>query len=328
MAGQVADGVHVHPLNTPTYLRETVLPELEAGAARSGRSVDDLEVIVPAFLCRRRHRGGAARLAGDGPGPGRLLRVDAQLRLHLRAARPRGHDRADPRAPAGRRRGRHGGGDRRRPAGELRDDGHLGRHRRRDRGQVRRHGHPGRQLLHRVRCGAQPRGVRALGRARPAGRPPSTDAGPQASATEQPAPGLLGPARARPAPRPPARRRARRTSSSSPPSSGGGRRTRGWIGAMSTSSTVASSAASASASRKASSSSGASCRRRRAGAACSRRRAVGALEERGEPVLHRVDVGGRRRRGPAAARGRARAGASGRDRPAGRTRSVQAEPLQ
>ena len=50
MAGHVADGVHVHPLNTTTYLRDTVLPELAAGAARSGRSVDDLEVIVPAFL--------------------------------------------------------------------------------------------------------------------------------------------------------------------------------------------------------------------------------------------------------------------------------------
>jgi len=51
MVGQVADGVHVHPLNHTTYLRETVLLELGAGAARSGRSVDDLEVIVPAFLC-------------------------------------------------------------------------------------------------------------------------------------------------------------------------------------------------------------------------------------------------------------------------------------
>ena len=35
MAGEVADGVHIHPLNTPTYLRETVLPNLEAGTARS-----------------------------------------------------------------------------------------------------------------------------------------------------------------------------------------------------------------------------------------------------------------------------------------------------
>jgi probable F420-dependent oxidoreductase len=50
MAAEVADGVHVHPLNTPIYLRETVLAELGAGAARAGRSVDDLEVIVPAFL--------------------------------------------------------------------------------------------------------------------------------------------------------------------------------------------------------------------------------------------------------------------------------------
>ena len=50
MAGEVADGVHVHPLNTPTYLRETLLPNLEAGAALSGRRLEDLEVIVPAFL--------------------------------------------------------------------------------------------------------------------------------------------------------------------------------------------------------------------------------------------------------------------------------------
>ena len=49
MAGEVADGVHVHPLNTPTYLRETLLPNLAAGAAKAGR-IADLEVIVPAFL--------------------------------------------------------------------------------------------------------------------------------------------------------------------------------------------------------------------------------------------------------------------------------------
>ncbi|HEX3334523.1 MAG TPA: LLM class flavin-dependent oxidoreductase, partial [Acidimicrobiales bacterium] len=51
MVGEEADGVHVHPLNTPIYLRETVLPELAAGAAKAGRRVEDLEVIVPAFVC-------------------------------------------------------------------------------------------------------------------------------------------------------------------------------------------------------------------------------------------------------------------------------------
>jgi alkanesulfonate monooxygenase SsuD/methylene tetrahydromethanopterin reductase-like flavin-dependent oxidoreductase (luciferase family) len=50
LAGELADGVHVHPLNTPAYLRDTVQPALEEGAARSARSLDDFEMIVPAFL--------------------------------------------------------------------------------------------------------------------------------------------------------------------------------------------------------------------------------------------------------------------------------------
>jgi len=49
MAGSVADGVHVHPLNTPTYLAETVGPNLATGAATSGRDRSDLQVIVPCF---------------------------------------------------------------------------------------------------------------------------------------------------------------------------------------------------------------------------------------------------------------------------------------
>ncbi len=50
MAGEYADGVHVHPLNTPTYLTETVLPSLAEGADRAGRSADELQVIVPSFI--------------------------------------------------------------------------------------------------------------------------------------------------------------------------------------------------------------------------------------------------------------------------------------
>jgi len=49
MTGELADGVHVHPLNTPTYLRETLLPNLEAGARRGGRTLGDLTAIVPCF---------------------------------------------------------------------------------------------------------------------------------------------------------------------------------------------------------------------------------------------------------------------------------------
>jgi probable F420-dependent oxidoreductase len=49
MAGRVADGVHVHPLNSVTYLRETALPEIAAGAAQVGRDASDIQLIVPCF---------------------------------------------------------------------------------------------------------------------------------------------------------------------------------------------------------------------------------------------------------------------------------------
>lgn len=50
MAGRVADGVHVHPLNTSTYLQQTVLPEIEKGALSAGRNASDLAIIVPSFV--------------------------------------------------------------------------------------------------------------------------------------------------------------------------------------------------------------------------------------------------------------------------------------
>lgn len=47
MAGQVADGVHVHPIGEPGYLRRHVVPGIAAGAADAGRSPDEVDVIVP-----------------------------------------------------------------------------------------------------------------------------------------------------------------------------------------------------------------------------------------------------------------------------------------
>ena len=49
MAGEVADGLHVHPLNTPTYLAETVEPNLAEGAARAGRDPAGITRLVPCF---------------------------------------------------------------------------------------------------------------------------------------------------------------------------------------------------------------------------------------------------------------------------------------
>jgi len=45
MAGEHADGVHVHPLNTTTYYRETLLPNINA----SGRDLSKFALFVPLF---------------------------------------------------------------------------------------------------------------------------------------------------------------------------------------------------------------------------------------------------------------------------------------
>lgn len=47
MAGEVADGVHVHPIGDPGYLQRHVLPNVAAGAAMSGRTASDVALIVP-----------------------------------------------------------------------------------------------------------------------------------------------------------------------------------------------------------------------------------------------------------------------------------------
>lgn len=47
MAGEVADGVHIHPIGNPGYLRGTALPAIADGARRAGRDPSELAVIVP-----------------------------------------------------------------------------------------------------------------------------------------------------------------------------------------------------------------------------------------------------------------------------------------
>jgi probable F420-dependent oxidoreductase len=49
MAGEVADGVHVHPFHSIPYLRNRLLPAVAEGAARAGRSAADVDLIIPVF---------------------------------------------------------------------------------------------------------------------------------------------------------------------------------------------------------------------------------------------------------------------------------------
>jgi len=49
VAGEVGDGLHVHPLHTVRYLREVITPALEAGAAKAGRRRSDVAVAASVF---------------------------------------------------------------------------------------------------------------------------------------------------------------------------------------------------------------------------------------------------------------------------------------
>ncbi len=51
MSGEVADGVHVHPLNSPTYHETTLLPNLREGRVRGhgSGSLDGFTAFVPVF---------------------------------------------------------------------------------------------------------------------------------------------------------------------------------------------------------------------------------------------------------------------------------------
>ena len=49
VAGTVGDGLHVHPLHTPRYLRDVIAPSLALGLARSGRRRDAFSVSVSVF---------------------------------------------------------------------------------------------------------------------------------------------------------------------------------------------------------------------------------------------------------------------------------------
>jgi probable F420-dependent oxidoreductase len=50
VAGEVCDGLHVHPFNSPKYLRESVHPWVEAGMRKSGRRREDFTYTTSTFV--------------------------------------------------------------------------------------------------------------------------------------------------------------------------------------------------------------------------------------------------------------------------------------
>jgi len=49
LAGEIADGFHVHPLNSSRYLAEVLIPAIDSGARKNKRSRQDISISVTAF---------------------------------------------------------------------------------------------------------------------------------------------------------------------------------------------------------------------------------------------------------------------------------------
>jgi len=48
-AGEMADGLHIHPMHSVKYLKELVHPNIAEGARKSGRNPDAVELFAPVF---------------------------------------------------------------------------------------------------------------------------------------------------------------------------------------------------------------------------------------------------------------------------------------
>ena len=70
MAGEVADGVHVHPLHSVQYLEQRLIPAVHAGAAKAGRSAADVDLLIPVFI-----------IPGDTPEERELLTRRARTQI-------------------------------------------------------------------------------------------------------------------------------------------------------------------------------------------------------------------------------------------------------
>jgi probable F420-dependent oxidoreductase len=50
LAGEIADGFHVHPFHTRRYVQQVVVPQIEAGLARSARQRRDFTISAGVFV--------------------------------------------------------------------------------------------------------------------------------------------------------------------------------------------------------------------------------------------------------------------------------------
>ena len=50
LAGELCDGLRIHPFSTPAYTRDVIWPNVQIGAKKSGRSLDTFEMVGGGFI--------------------------------------------------------------------------------------------------------------------------------------------------------------------------------------------------------------------------------------------------------------------------------------
>jgi probable F420-dependent oxidoreductase len=70
MAGEVADGIHVHPFHSMRYLEDVVLPAAHEGAKEAGRDPSDVAIVCPVMA-----------IIGDTEAERAKARDDTRLRI-------------------------------------------------------------------------------------------------------------------------------------------------------------------------------------------------------------------------------------------------------
>lgn len=62
LAGEMCEGFHAHPFNSPRYMNEIILPAIEEGLQKSGRKRSDLAVSMTPFIATSPEEEGFARM--------------------------------------------------------------------------------------------------------------------------------------------------------------------------------------------------------------------------------------------------------------------------
>lgn len=64
LAGEICDGLRLHGFNTPKYLHEVILPEVEKGAKKAGRSLKDVDIAGLGFIITGKNEGELTQNSG------------------------------------------------------------------------------------------------------------------------------------------------------------------------------------------------------------------------------------------------------------------------